>query len=351
MAIIDISAIISEFGAKYTDEGQMMKDIKKQLFTQGETEAFFQKRPHKDDTYKSGYATIDEVVQAFAIPFIAKSTLVFKPWVTPLGEFKIDQLFTPDNFRGSWLGFLATIKEVDRSKWPILKWYIKQMLLPRSEDDMEVAIAYRGWQWTGIDGGAPTVDGTTLERERSDDSTPGLNLKANGAMNGIHALLVKMVQASRANVINTGALSADPATFCTQIEDWVEAMLPELRAKCDYVFMSEANVNKYMDGVRAKYNANYKQEADLKGIKNSRLKVQSLRSMDASDKIWSTPANNRILPLHVDNTGKFDVQKADRSVKLLTDYKKCLAFDVPEFVVTNDLENIISAGDITTYYS
>ena len=350
MATIDISAIISEFGAKYTDEGQMMKDIKKQLFAQSETEKFFGKRPHKDDTYKSGYATIDEVVQAFAIPFVAKSTLVFQPWETKLGEFKIDQLFTPDNFRGSWLGFMAEIKKVDRSKWPILKWYIQQMLLPRSEEDLEQAIAYRGWMWTGINA-VPTVNGTTLVRERIDETTVGLNTKANGAMNGIHAQIVKMVQASRAVVIATGALNADPATFCGQIEDWVEAMQPELRAKCDFVFMSEANVNKYMDGVRAKYNANYKQEDSLVAIKNSRLKVQSLRSMDASDNIWATPANNRIMPIHADNTGKFDVQKSDRSVKLLTDYKKTLAFDVPEFVVTNDLENTISAGDITNYYS
>ena len=350
MSVIDISAIITEFGSKYANEGQMMRDIKKQLFAPSETEKFFRKIPYKNDVYKSGYATIDEVVQAFAIDFVAKSTLTFQPWSTELGEFKIDQKFIPDNFRHSWLGFLAELEKVDRSKWMILRWYIQQMLLPRSEEDMETAIAYWGWKWTGVNG-TPTVNGATFVRQRSDETTVGLNTKANGAMDGIHTLIAKMVDASRANVIATGALSTDPATFAGQIEDWVEAISPELRAKCDYVFMSEALVNLYKDGIRAKYNAYYKQEGDLAAIKNSRLKVQSLRSMDGANKIWTTPAANRVMPIHVDNTGRFDIQKEDRAVKLLTDYKKAIAFDVPEFVVTNDLENTISAGDITNYYS
>lgn len=348
MSLIDITAVVTEFLARYTNEGQMMKDIRKQLFQQSVTEKFFKKRPWDNDYYRSVYATIDEVLQAFAIPFVKKGTLTFKPWEQKMGEFKIDDLMTPDNFRASWLGFLVEIAEPDRSKWPILKWYIMEMLLPSVEQDMEEKVAYWGWQVTGRSA-TPVVDGATFVREF--DNADTTVLPANATMDGIRTQIIKMVDQGRANVLNTGALSADPETFCTQIEDFVAAIPRTHRSKMDYLFMSEDLANRYADGRRAKYNVYYAQEGDLKAIKNSKIKVQALPSMDGSEKIWTTPPSNRTQPVKSDNKGKFDVQKQDRSVKLLNDWKKLLTLDVPELVYTNDLENAITAGDITTYYS
>lgn len=96
MPTIDISQVVSEWGTRYTKEGQTMKQIVKELFAQTETEKFFRKIPHDQDYYKSAYATIDEVVQAFSVPFVKKATLTFQPWETKLGEFKIDDEFVPE---------------------------------------------------------------------------------------------------------------------------------------------------------------------------------------------------------------------------------------------------------------
>jgi hypothetical protein len=347
MADFNIDAIIAEFGARYTPEGQAAKDIKTQLFQPSETEAFFMTRPNDGDYYKSAFATIDEVTQAFSIPFAVKGGASFDGWETKIGEFKVDQLFTPDKFRNSWLGFLATIKEVDRSKWPVLMWYVRELLLPKINEEMELEQSYYGWQVTGYDAGTPTVNGTTFERELLNNTTAS---DANAAMDGIRVLIGKAVAATRANVINTGAHSTNAVTFVEEIEAFVQEIEPKLRRKCDYLFMSETLANRYADGRREKYNMYYAQVGDLMEIDKSPLKVQKLHSMDGAEKIWTTPAMNRIRPIAKDSNGIFDMQKLDRTVKVLNDWKKGLAFDVPEFIVTNDLENTIGAPEIAARY-
>lgn len=349
MATIDIQAIIDEWGARYTPEGQTTQDIKRQLFAPSETEAFFRTVPNDGDYFKSSFATINEVTQAFSIPFVDKGTLTFKPWETKLGEYKVDQNFVPDRFRNSWLGFLANIKEVDRSKWPILIWYVQQMLIPKINEEQEEEQAYWGWQLTGYDPATPVVDGATYVREFTAESavTP-----ANAAVDGIHTQIAKMRTQSRCVVNNSGAWSTTPETFVTEVEEWMQAIDPKLRRKLDFVFMSEDLKNRYSDGRRIKYNMNYAQVADLMAIDKTNAKVQALHSMaGAGDHVWATPAENRVRPIAKDSNGMFDMQKADRAVKMLNDWKKVLTFEVTEFVVTNDQGGVITAGIITERYS
>lgn len=345
---INIDDIIDEWGARYTSEGQTTKDIKKQLFAPSETEAFFTSVPNDGDYYKSSFVTIGEVTQAFSIPFVAKGGVTFKPWETKLGEYKIDQTMTPDRFRNSWLGFLVNIAEADRSKWPIINWYIQQLLLPKVEEEQEEEQSYWGWQLTGY-GGVPVVNGTTYVREFLNESTV---TPANAAVDGIHTIIAKMRTAGRCTVNNSGAWSATPETFVTELENWMQAIEPNLRRKLDYVFMSEDLKNRYINGRRIKYNSQYAQESDLLAIDKVTAKVKSLHSMvGAGNHVWTTPAMNRIRPIKKDAPGIFDVQKSGRSVEILNDWKKVITFDVPEFVVTNDQGGVISAGIITARYS
>jgi hypothetical protein len=344
MALINATDVINEFGKKYVPGGQTEKDIKLQLFAQSETEKLFNKIPVEGDVYRSSFAKVDEVTQAFSIPFKPKGTLAFKPTEIVLGEFKIDDLMTPDTFRNSWLGFLAKLEEVDRSKWPILQYYINNILLPKIQEEMEEEIAFYGWKKTG-ESATPVVDETTLVREFTADAvTP-----ANAAMNGIRLEIIRNI--NRVNVINAGAWSADPVTFVGQVEAFVAEIDPKLRKKIDLLNFSEDLVNRFTDGVREKYNKYYAQRSDLLIIEKSNIKMNPLHSMAGSQKCWGTPAINRVMPVKKENSGRFDIQKADRSVKSLTDWKKGLGFDVPEFVVTNDLENSITLAEKTERYS
>lgn len=343
---IDISDIITEFTAKYTNEGQMLKDIRKKLFSPSRTESFFMKRPEDNDFYKSVYASVDQVLQAFSIPFTKKSTTTFTPWQTKLGEFKIDALMEPDRFRNSYLGYLAQIAKEDRAKWDIIKWWLMEMLIEGSKEDFETEVAYWGWQLTGY-AGTPTVNGSTFVRQHTAE---GDVHPANMSMDGIRIQLIKMVAASRATVINTGAWDADDKIFVAQVEDFVKSIETKLQNKMDYIFFSKALRDRYFQGKREKYSMYYKDDEGLSLVKDTGVKVEWLESMEGSQKTWLTPANNRIRPTKKDNNGKFDIQKIDRSVKALTDWKRLLTFDVPEYVVTNDLENTITAGEITARY-
>ncbi|HMT28014.1 MAG TPA: hypothetical protein PKD91_01920, partial [Bacteroidia bacterium] len=308
----------------------------------------FQRVPETNTHYRSAYASVDEVLQAFAVPFVSKSTTTFKPWEQKLGEFKIDKLVTPDRVRQSWLGFLADIPEKDRSKWPIIEWLIRKMLIPRAKADFTNKVAYWGWQLTGFDASSPVVNGTTYQRDFASENAL---LPANASMDGIRTQIAKMNTAGRVNVITVGSWDADDADFCTQIEEFAKEIPTQYRSEIDFLFMSEDFRNKYRDGRRAKYNMNYAQEQDLDLIKDTNIRVKSTVSMATSTQVWCTLKTNRKMPVKADMPGTFDVQKLDRTVKLLSDWSYLLTFDVPEFIWSSDHELTISAGDITDHYS
>lgn len=344
---MDIDLIIAEWQAKYIDQGQTAKDIKTELFAQDDISAYFQRVPEKNTHYRSAYASVDEVLQAFSVPFNSKSTTTFKPWEQKLGEFKIDKTLTPDRLRQSWLGFLANITEADRSKWPIIEWMIRQQLIPRAKADYINKVAYWGWQMTAFDA-TPVVDGATFVRELA---TENAVLPANAAMDGIRTQLAKMSAAGRLNEVTVGAWDALAADFCTQVEEFAMQIPTQYRSQIDFLFMSEDFRNKYRDGRRAKYNMYYAHEPDLDLIKDTNIRVKGTIAMATSEQVWCTNAANRKYAVKADMTGKFDTQKADRSVKLLSDWSTLLTFDVPENIWSSDHELTISAGDITDHYS
>jgi hypothetical protein len=344
---MNIDEIIQEWGAKYIDQGQTAKDIKTELYAQDDIMVDFRRVPETNTHYRSAYASINEVLQAFSVPFVTKAQSKFRPWEQKLGEFKIDQLVTPDRVRQSWLGFLATLNELDRTKWPIVEWMIRKQLLPKSKEDFLLNTAYWGWQLTGY-ADTPTIDGTTFVREFTNESalTP-----ANASMDGIRTQLAKMNAAGRLNVITVGAWDTDDDDFCTQIENFVKEIPTQYRRQIDFLYMSEEMRNKYRDGRRKKYNLYYAQEQNLDAIKDTNILVKGTVSMTGSEQVWCTNKENRVFPVKADMPSRFDVQKADRSVKLMNDWSYLLTFDVPEFIWSSDHELEITEDDITDHYS
>lgn len=344
---LEIQDLILEFGEQYVPGGQTAKDIKKQLFATQGIEEDFQMVPEDGSVYKSVYATIDEVLQAFAIPFANKGTTTFTPVSYQMGEFKIDTKVSPDKLWKSWAGFFAELDEVDRSKWSFIKWLIQEMIIPKSQEEYITSVMYRGWKLTGFNA-SPTVDGPTFTREFSSDA---IALPANAAMDGIKTILQKL--SSRVNIVTLGAIPTDDDDFVTQIEDFVTAIPVAARNKVDYIYMSEALRNKYRNGMRIKYynsgNPFDKKLLDVVYNKES-ISVKVDPSMEGSEKFWATVPDNRKRPTKVAATGRFDIQKVDREVKLLTNWAKALVFDVPELVWTDEKEMSIDGGDISTYY-
>lgn len=348
MPKLNIDALLTEFGARYDKGSQGEKDIRTEIFAQDDIMKDFQRVPWESDTYVSVYASIDEVMQAFVKEFNDKSETVFTPWRQKLGEYKIDKILYPDELRHSWTGFWATIEEKDRSKWPIIRWLISKQLLPAAKRDFLLKAAYWGWQYTGFQG-VPVVDGATFVREAAaaDAVHP-----ANASVDGLRTQIAKMVDAGRTAPIATGAPSADPATFAGQVETFVFGIPEEVRPYIDAVYMAPVLQRRFRAGMRVKYNTNYLQEAELDTVADTNIKVKGTVAMTASNQMWATiPANRKYVVRTEEGEGRFDLQKIDRGVKFLADYRYIPTFDVPEYVYTNDQETTISAQDIIDHYS
>ena len=347
MAEMNITDILNKWGEIYTPEGQTAVSIKTQLFEAADTSMDFRTVPHEGSVYKSAYASHDEVLQAYGIEFLDKGTGTFKAWECLMGEFKIDRKFSPDKFKNSWLGFLHGLPEQDRTKWPIILWYITKLLLPSAAETFEKDVAYWGWKATGYDADI-AVDETTLSRVLDEAAVR----PANASMDGIRTQIIRMVADGRITPIATGAPSATAATWCGQVETFMAGIDPAVRAKITTVYMSEVLWRRYRQGRRDKYNVNYLQESDLNAIADyPNVEVVFRRSMDGSNKIWATPTDNKIRPVRFAQNGRFDTQKDGRYVSLLSDWDLLLTFEVPEFIATNDVENAITDTEAKARYN
>lgn len=342
---IEIQEIVDQWGQVYVPEGQTEKDIKKMIFTEDDLSADFNRVPNEGSIYKSAYATIDEVLQAFQLDFLPKGDIEFKPIQYQLGQFKIDITLAPDKFRRNWMGFLAKLDEPDRAKWPFIRWYIQVMLMPKSQDDFIKKVAYYGWEVTAFVAAAASVDPDTFERQFiKGEVTP-----ANAAMDGMGTVL-KKIQA-RTNVITVGAWSSDPVTYCTQVENFIKAIPHEFRDGLDFLYNSKARHELYREGKRLKYNINYAQVGDLDTInENESIKVKGTYAMKASDKHWITRPGNRTKPVQAEKTNKLMVERNKRVVDIYGDWAYCLALDVPELVYQCDNELEWTAPQLLEHY-
>lgn len=345
----NLDDLIAEFGDRYQDEGQTMASIHAQLFETMGLEDYFSAQPEDNDYFKSVYATVTDVLQAFSIEFTPKGVASFQPIEQRLGEFKLEKKEQPDLFRKTYMGFLSQHgKDPDRSSWGILEWLLREMYIPEANDEFIHEVSYYGWQYKGF-AGVPTVNGTTFVRQLTSAtaSTP-----ANASMDGVRTQIARWAAADRTVSITVGAWSATPVTFCTQIEEFVfndAARL--LRRKCDFLFMSEAMARKYRAGRRAKYNLNFGQVEDLDMIEDTSIKIVGVVDMAGSENVWMTPAKNRVKPTRAKAAKLFDVQKLDRFVKYLGDWSFVLTFHVPEFIVHSEHDTDIDAAIITARYT
>lgn len=349
---LDITEVVAEWGNRYVDEGQSMADIHGELFETGGLADEFTMIPEDSDLYKSVYASADDVLQAFSIPFTPKGKVTFKPTQQRLGEFKIDTVRRPDDFRKSWLGFLSQhAKDPDRSTWGIVEWILRDRLIPKAQNQFKLDVAYWGWQYDGF-AAVPTVDEDTFERELTDADAP---TPANASMDGVHTQIARWAAAGRTVQINVGAWNtADTTdvTFCTQVENFVlDSTIDNIRDNMDILFMNKSMARRYTNGRRAKYNLNWGQVSDLNLIEGTEIRVKGYNDMTGSTNVWMTPKNNRVKPTR--GTGKklFDVQKVDRTVKFLGDWSYVLTFDVPEFIVHSEHDVAISEAMVTALYT
>lgn len=319
---LDLAQVVADFGAFYKPGSDNEKNLRSILYHGDSFASLFQDRPTEDTIWRGTLASMDRVVQPFQKAFTPIGTLTFKPNEFPLYKIKVDKQESPDDIEATYLGFLASLPELDRSKWRLVRYMIENHIMPRMKEDLDLNERFAGVF------AAPA---------------PGVAGAAGTAMNGFRKVLRDYNTAGRTNLGNgaiaSGAPAATDADFCTQIEEWVEALPSLFRNRVDKIVMSETLARKYRRGKRIKYNINYAQVNDLNTVEDQpNISVAGFLAMEGSDLWFTTMAENRIRPVKKAALGNTLTVKefAPRVVSIFTDYWEALNVEVPEFLFHND---------------
>lgn len=314
----DVTSIVAEFGAYYLNHGQNKKDLVKQLYYKSETDSIFTRRTTQDTVLRLSETSFARILQPFQKQFTPISGAVFKGITIPLYRMKIDFEEYPDTIADTWAAFLQD-KNLDRRKWPLIKWLLEEHIIPQSEEDYELNEVYSGEH-------AAPVAGTAGA--------------AGTAMNGIKTLINAGVSASSITPIVTGAPDADPVLFMQQIEAFCASIDKRYWKMGMEVNLSQELHLRYRQGKRKFYNMYYAQEKELDTVADfPNMRVAGRPSMAGSTKWFATPRWNAICGVkHAANRNVFEVEKQDRKVKIYTDWYKGIGFAIPELVYTNDQE-------------
>jgi len=335
---IDVSSIVNMHGQVYKDSGQGVADIRNKFYAPSETDAVFGIIPTTETVKHGGKAEQTRVLQRFQKVDTVIGSLTIEGMVANLTKLKVDVSEYPDDIEDTWAGFLAKLDTNERAKWPFVQWWLNEHVMPKSTEDWEELEVYKG-----------TTDII---------ATPGTANPAGSNYIGLRKRINLGITAG--TVLNatttTGAFSTDPATFVTQIEDWVKLCKERdsvSRNLFENGYIKEICMSKqYRDmfrlGMAIKYNTQYAQVGLNSNLNvdntitvfNSTIKIVGLASMSGDSKIFATPVWNKYGFIKRPISGTYFNVMADgtnsRKVKATMDFWKTLGFWDNKYVYTND---------------
>lgn len=312
---MNVSDLITEFGAYYQNQGQNANRIYRTLRAQFATQALFTLVLTDETIWRAAQSTMTRLVQPFQKAWTPIGLAELSPIEIRQYKLKMDHEEYPDDIDATWLGFLAS-ENLDRKEWPIVRWLIENEILPQIQEDLELNEIYSGVF------AAPT---------------PGTAGAAGTAMNGVKKVINDHITGGRITPIATGALETDAKLFVDQIEDWARQIDVRYRMRMMQVAMSEDNDELFREGFDLKYNVNYRQDAQNTRVRYKNLEIVGLPSMVGSGKIFTTPKENAILMKKRSiNENRIQLESEDRRVKFWTDFWMGIGFTLPELVFTND---------------
>lgn len=314
---IEITDIITEFGAYYKNGGQNEKQILTQL-TQGlETPKHCTSIMTDDTVFQLSRAILKSLVQPFQKTFTPKGGVKFNPNEIRLFKFKVDDEVYPDEIEATWLGFLAD-NNVDRKTWPLVRWMVENYYIPQINNDMEVNEYFNGVYAAPVSGTAGP-DGT--------------------GMNGLKHLLKNAINSGslpEKNIfVSIGALDKD--NIFDQIEEAIIKVGEVYRGVPMEIAVSPNNFIYYMRDKRAQgfYQKTSDKEIDS-SVDFSLNKVVSMPSMVGFDYFYFTPKANLLhCTKKSTNKNKFLLESSKRAVAVMADWYEGLGFGMDQIVWTN----------------
>lgn len=307
-ATITVAEIVSAFG---TYIGTNQQQILKLLTQPTVSEKFMTTVASRDLEWRAAKAVIDDVVQGFQKAWTPKGTAVFTPRTIAQRRHKFDIAFYPDEIVESWLGFMAD-ESTDRKSWPITRYILEQLILPKVLDNRELKLIAKGDYAAVV---ADTAQATGL------------------SMDGFCTILEDAHTAgtSSMNFISLDALTA------TNIFDMIE----EFAKSVDELYQT-LNMNVFVS--RSIYAAYHRRRRDLHGEDNNytgakdliegyNMTLVPLPSMAGKDIILATPKENFIRLINRnDGASNIAVENVDRQIKIYADWYEAVGFGIDEAV-------------------
>lgn len=316
---ITISALQSEFGSFYQKGSQNEKNLLTKIYREAEFDKLFTLRPTTDTVLRDVRVASNSVLQAYQDAFTTKGGGAFEPATIPLFKVKADDSLTPDQIEASYVGFLAGTGQ-NKAEWPIVKWWIENVLFKQFAEDIDT------YGYSAVYA-APTA------------GTAGAS---SAALNGLLKVIKDRIADSSipsGNVIATGAISTDPETFVGQVETFVAGIPDFLRKRLNLDIMLNTTLEqRYKQGMRVKYNANYAQAAISTHVDYPNIKIVGVSAMTGSSKLIASTQENRILGVKRE-AQVVDIQKNGRVIEIYHDHWRGYGFADTRYVFTNDLEN------------
>lgn len=297
--------LVAAFGAYYIPEGQDMNRLKSALRQPSVTADAALPIIYDGEIYRFSNVIFQEIVQQFQKAFTAKGDLTFKPNEIRLRNMKVDLALYPDDVKGSWLGFLGSVTDMERANWPIVRYMLENQVVPQLKSDMETKAYFKGVY------AAPT---------------PGTAGTTAGTMDGIKKLLDDGLTAGTMNAVTLSAPVTDANIF-DMVEEFVLGIDPVLDAVPMTVYMSTRNVKAYLRDKRNTHGTDVNYAAGKVTIDFAdNVKIVGLPSMSASPYIWATPDDNFLYLRRTNGMAEPRVEESKREVFLMVDWWEGLGF-------------------------
>jgi len=305
---INVAELKSAFG---TYLGTNMKDILRLLTQPTVSEKYMTTIAAADLEYRASKAVIDDLVQGFQKQWTPKGNATFTPIAIPQRRHKIDLEFYPDEVFESWLGFL-TDESKTRKEWPITRYIIDQLVVPKILENRELALIAKGVYEAPVAGTAQALG---------------------KSMDGFCTILETLLAAGTSNVnfLTLNALTAE--NIFTEIESFAMQIAELYQDKAMNVFLS-----------RAWYAAYHRKRRDLHGqdtnytgmkdvIEGTNLTLVPLPSMSGKDIIFTTPKENFIRLINRNKgASSINVENIDRLIKVYADWHESVGFGIQEAI-------------------
>ena len=311
---MNVSEIITAFGAYYLNSGQNMNNILRMLTQGAVTPSFMTPIKTEETIYRMSSVTVGSLVQSFQKDWTPSDPGILVPNEIRKRHMKIDIDIFPDDIEDTWLGFLAS-NNLSKKDWPLIRYMIEKVYIPKIHEDLEMKAYYTGKYK------APTAKTAN---------------KPEDVMDGLKSCIQKGVDADKSHVLtDIGALSK--TTVFDQVEAAIDQISDVYQGTEMLVCMAPVFARAYLRDKRSQgfYDITSAKQIDL-GIDFSPSRVCPLPSMGSCTDLFITPKANL---LHITdktmNKETFKIEESKRTVSLLTDWQEGVGIALDELVWTN----------------